>query len=182
MNKIFYMISVEEENTLTFKCENKEQAEKEAKMLSQKLGKEVFIFETISSVFCEEEVNERINSFEKACEYLCPENDAGGWIAMKVYNKYYDAIQAIYELIIIAEAWNKADNFVPDFSDTNQYKYYPWFVYHGAHAGFACVNAHNTDSRAGTYIGSRLCFKTRERANQFGNQFIDLWNEFLLIK
>jgi hypothetical protein len=182
MNEKFYMISFREENTPTLKCENKEQAEKEAKVLSQEYGKEVFILETVSSVCLEKEVNERINSLEKACKYLYPENDAGGWISMKAISKYYDAIQAIYKLIIIAEAWNKADNFVPDFSDTNQYKYFPRFVYSGASAGFACAYTYYADSSAGANFGSRLCFKTRERAEQFGNQFIDLWNKFLLIK
>jgi hypothetical protein len=181
MDKIFYMISVEEENNLTFKCETKEQAEKEAKMLSQKLGKEVFIFETISSVCPEKEVNERTNSFDKACEYLGEKNRDDCYYCEKE-NRHYAAIQSMFKLVTIAEAWNKADDFTPDFSNESQYKYFPWFVYRGASAGFADASANYWASNSYTYVGSRLCFKTRERAEQFGRQFIDLWNDFLLIK
>jgi hypothetical protein len=181
MNEKFYMISFREENTLTYKYENKEQAEKEAEILSQKYGKEVFIFETISSACPKKEVNERINSFDKACEYL-GEKGGGDNCHCKEGNRHYTAIQSIFKLVTIAEAWNKADGFTPDFSDENQYKYFPWFVYYNAYAGFVFADTSYAASLTDTYIGSRLCFKTRERAERFGKQFIDLWNDFLLIK
>jgi hypothetical protein len=177
MNKKNYIISLREENAMTFKYETKEQAEKAAEVLSQEYGKEVFIFESISSVCHEKEVNEIIDSFDKACEYLNRDdkyNCAEG-------NRHYTAIQSMFKLVTIAEAWNKADDFTPDFSDKNQYKYFPWFVYSGATAGFAYANTNAAASTTHTDIGSRLCFKTRERAEQFGKQFIDLWNDFLLL-
>jgi hypothetical protein len=181
MNEKFYIISLREENTRTFRYETKEQAEKAAEILSREFGKEVFILETVSSVCHEKEVNERIDSFDKACEYLGEKNRddnchcEGG-------NRHYKAIQSMFKLVTIAEAWNKADNFTPDFSDTIQYKYFPWFAYSRTDTGFASALTYSAASSTYTYIGSRLCFKTRERAEQFGKQFIDLWNDFLLIK
>ena len=91
------------------------------------------------------------------------------------------ALIALNKLLTIAEALNKADKFVPDFSDRNQWKWFPWFTYSdGAAAGFVCASARGTASIAYAGCGSRLCFKSEERATQFGKQFIDLWNEFLL--
>lgn len=90
------------------------------------------------------------------------------------------ALIALNELFTIAEAWNKADDFVPDFSNSRQDKWFPWFVYDKDHAGFVCANTYNAPSDTYAYLGSRLCFKTANRARQFGNQFIDLWNKVLL--
>ncbi len=92
--------------------------------------------------------------------------------------RHFKALAALNKLFTIAEAWNKADDFVPDFSNTNQYKYYPWFVYDRDAAGF--VYALATLTSAG--IGSRLCFKTANRARQFGEMFADLYNEVFLFK
>ena len=94
--------------------------------------------------------------------------------------KHIEALIALNELFTIAQAWNKADGFVPDFSDCSQEKWFPWFDYikHAAmfvynDASFAVTFAHET-------VGSRLCFKTRERAAQFGKQFSDLYNKVFL--
>jgi hypothetical protein len=169
------MIYVEGEKNPTFKHESKEQAEQEADRLSQKLGKQAYVLESVSVL--PNEINLEVDSLEKAYKYL-------GWksAACDCHNKHHKAMLSLFELVTIAEAWNKADDFVPDFSDTNQYKYYPWFTYYGASAGFACTDTYVVAAAARTYVGSRLCFKTRERAKQFGTQFIELWNNFLLIK
>lgn len=47
-------------------------------------------------------------------------------------------------------------------------------------AGFVYAYTYYTPARAGAYIGSRLCFKTSERAEQFGKQFADLYNKVFL--
>lgn len=96
--------------------------------------------------------------------------------------KHQKAIIALNALFTIAEAWNKADNFVADFSNRNQYAWFPWFRYSDAAAGFVYSGSDCSPSSASSSIGSRLCFKSAERAEQFGTQFIDLWNDFLLNK
>lgn len=93
---------------------------------------------------------------------------------------HVEALIALNELFTIAEAWNKADDFVPDYSDRRQDKWFPWFVYSKDRAGFVCADAFDAPSHTSASIGSRLCFKTANRARQFGNQFIDLWNKVLL--
>ena len=106
------------------------------------------------------------------------------------------------ELTTIAKAWNKLDNFVPDFSDKNRSGYIPRFIisdnkitYYdtfcsygisnfvaddGALVGLGCFISYDAVGAALSYLGFRSAFKTRERAKQFGKLFIDLWNDFLL--
>lgn len=94
--------------------------------------------------------------------------------------KHIEALIALNKLFTIAQAWNKEDGFVPDFSDWNQEKWFPWFVYNKDAAGFVFASASRTPSHAYAYIGSLLCFKSSARAAQFGKQFEDLYNKIFL--
>lgn len=49
----------------------------------------------------------------------------------------------------------------------------------GAYAGFGYLGASARSSRAAAYIGFRLCQETEEKAKYFGQQFIELWAEYL---
>ena len=146
-----------------------------------------------------EEINEIVLSFDDARAYLNgkPNNDftvskkvlSGNCVQLAdvarlvqdVNPNHIKALVALNELFTIAEAWNKADNFVPDFSDASQPKYFPWFVYDKGAAGFVCASTNNTASYTCAGIGSRLCFKTRNRAIQFGKQFVGLYNQVFLL-
>lgn len=94
--------------------------------------------------------------------------------------RHVDALIALNELFTIAEAWNKADGFVPDFSDKEQQKYFPWFVYDKDVARFS-PNGGMSSAYASAFLGARLCFKTCDRAQQFGLRFAGLFNKFLMI-
>ena len=87
---------------------------------------------------------------------------------------------AYRKLKTIAEALN--EGWRPDWANSNEYKYWPWFVYLGASAGFSFANTYGTASNSAAHIGSRLCYKTRELAAYAGRQFEGLYNDFLLIK
>lgn len=144
------------------------------------------------------EVNEVITDFESAKKYLVGKiNDVFGVSKKRLYKsidpikdvesflkeinpKHIEALIALNRLFTIAEAWNKEDGFVPDFSNGNQCKYFPWFIYNNAAAGFVCAYTHYSPVYASAYLGSRLCFKTSERAAQFGKQFIHLYNKVFL--
>ncbi|MBR4115779.1 MAG: hypothetical protein IKK40_07180 [Bacteroidales bacterium] len=146
-----------------------------------------------------EEINEIVLSFDDARAYLNgkPNNDftmskkvlSGNCVQLAdvarlvqdVNPNHIKALVALNELFTIAEAWNKADNFVPDFSDASQPKYFPWFVYDKGAAGFVCAYTYNTATSTHAHFGSRLCFKTRNRAIQFGKQFVGLYNQVFLL-
>ena len=91
--------------------------------------------------------------------------------------KNIEALIALNKLMTIAEAWNKEDGFVPDFSDWEQDKFYPWFKYDNDTARLVC----DSTGCIHVAIGYRLCFKSSARAAQFGKQFADLYNKVFLL-
>ena len=90
------------------------------------------------------------------------------------------ALIAFNRLATIAQAWNKADGFVPDFSSLSQDKWFPWFYYDKEAAGFVFAYTGYAPSHAYALLGSRLCFATRNRAAAFGKAFTHLYNEMFL--
>lgn len=148
----------------------------------------------------EKEINECVTNYEEARKYLGGKPNADFAVTKKLQSnnsldlngvahlvdemnpRHLKALAALNKLFTIAEAWNKADDFVPDFSNQNQYKYYPWFVYDRDAAGFVYANSDGTATNTSANFGSRLCFKTANRARQFGEMFADLYNEVFLFK
>lgn len=133
------------------------------------------------------DINEVITDFESAREMLglkalgfLNKFDDVTKLISDINPKHIEALIALNELFTIAEAWNKEDEFVPDFSDLGQYKWFPWFRYDKDAARFVCVTTNRTPATASASFGSRLCFKTSERAAQFGKQFEDLYNKIFL--
>ena len=49
----------------------------------------------------------------------------------------------------------------------------------GAYAGFGFLLAFSRSSVAYAHFGFRLCQETEEKAKYFGQQFIELWAEYL---
>ena len=136
------------------------------------------------------EVNEIITNFESAKKVLgLKPNDytlfehLPKFIAQfisDINSKHIDALVALNKLFTIAEAWNKEDRFVPDFSNENQGKWFPWFRYDMKLEKFVCSSVICSSLGGNAYWGSRLCFKTYERAEQFGKQFEDLYNDVFI--
>ena len=94
--------------------------------------------------------------------------------------RHVEALIALNELFTIAEAWNKADGFVPDFSDTSQQKFVSWFNYDKDVAQFVPIVS-ITCAYGSTLLGARICFKTIARARQFALRFAGLFNKFLML-
>ena len=98
------------------------------------------------------------------------------------------------KLSVCMAAWNRIDGFEPD-EKASYYQekvgYTPYFLlrddrllssgyaYNGSLAGI--VNAHANYSAASTnaYFGLRLCLKTQDRAIEFGEVFIEIFNELI---
>ena len=119
-------------------------------------------------------IMERIKSFEDACEdqgldaeVILP-YDADTTDADEINENAYVMLKTIIKSL--NEGWT------PDYSNANQYKYYPWFKSIGSGLGLSFyVNVHDiSDSN----VGSRLVFKTSELATYAGKQFINIYNQF----
>lgn len=139
------------------------------------------------------DVNKTITDFESARKALglkpnvayIPKSGDVKRLVTDINPEHIEALIALNELFIIAEAWNKEDGFVSDFSDWEQDKWFPRFKYDEDAAGFVCadvqyMSTHYTLTNVAAYINSRLCFKTSERAAQFGKQFAKLYNKVFL--
>ena len=153
----------------------------------------------LEEVECKE-VNEVITDFESARKAIGGKPNADFTVSKKILSgnvvhlndvarlvtginpKHIKALIALNELFTIAQAWNKEDGFVPDFSDWRQDKWFPWFKYDKNAAGFVSAATNGTPTYAYAFFGSRLCFKSSARAAQFGKQFIDLWNDVFLFR
>ena len=151
----------------------------------------------IEEVECTE-VNETLTNFESARKALGIKPNTNFEVVNKKHSgkvaqfedvarlvndinpKPIEALIALNKLFTIAQAWNKEDEFVPDFSDLNQDKWFPLFKYKKDIAGFVFAGTDYTPMYTNANINSRLCFKTSKRAEQFGKQFIDIYNEIFL--
>ena len=69
-------------------------------------------------------------------EHPGKEHDDVEGLIKELNPKHIEALVALNRLFTIAEAWNKADGFVPDFSDCEQFKWIPCFSYNKDTAGF----------------------------------------------
>lgn len=145
-----------------------------------------------------EDVNEIITDFKEARKYLGGKPNGDFAVSRKfssgrsvnledvarlvndINPKHVKALIALNELFTIAQAWNKEDGFTPDFSDGNQTKWFPCFVYSEKTERFVFAYTASDIAATSALSGSRLCFKTSSRARKFGKQFIDLWNDALL--
>ena len=118
-------------------------------------------------------------------------------------------VVAYMKLRIIAAALNELheatlDEF-PKFT-TDEYRWYPWFYLYtqeeidkmdeerkkklwlfggysnsGAHCGLAFAYSDNGWSESDAYISARLAVKSEALAKYFGQQFIDIWSDYVAL-
>ena len=151
-----------------------------------------------------ESIRERIKTFEDAAEatgMTLPFSEE----QMAVLPK---DVVAYMKLRIIAAALNGLTkdtlNEFPRFSE-DEYRYYPWFHFvtqkeldkmeekekkslllwgaganYGSNAGLVCSSSNYAWADTWTYFAVRLVVKTRDDAVYFGDQFNDIWNEYIL--
>ena len=70
--------------------------------------------------------------------------------------KHLKALIALNKLFTIAQAWNKEDDFVPDFLDEDQYKWYPSFIYDKHTARYIYYRKLHTIKHTTCCSGARL--------------------------
>ena len=103
--------------------------------------------------------NLSIDDFEESCHGLDPDERA--YKVLKMLTKSLN------------EGWT------PNWSDSNESKYYPYFEMGGS-SGFRFNDFGFWHSAS--YVGSRLCFKTRALAEYAGKQFTDVYKKFMVIE
>lgn len=176
MEKQFFMVYAEGQGAPTYKHASEQAAGKEVERLAEKLGVNTTVLQAVKTV-APKDITKRVKTYEDACAVLgiAPVDDE----IMGRLGFTKDEI-AYRKLKTIAEALN--EGWRPDWSDGNEYKWWPWFQYNSALAGLSCANATYAATLTPAFVGSRLCYKTRELATYAGRQFECLYNDFLLIK
>jgi hypothetical protein len=150
-------------------------------------------------------VMERVKTFEDACRELGKDHEY-----VKDYRALCEAginvpadVLAYYQIRIICAALN--EGWTPDYTDENQYKYYPWIFYadedyvkrhpeekwhklcrvggnahDGSYCGSFCVSSDDAFSNSTSNVASRSAYKTRELAIYAGEQFFDIYADYLI--
>lgn len=145
----------------------------------------------------ERPVTERVKTFDDACKEVGI--DAEKWLEE---HKNDDVnLLAFLKIRIIVEALN--EGWKPKF-DCKEYRYAPYFYYYtkeevekmdedeksrllyvGGHAnngsgcGLSASVAYNAFSHSSAALGARLALKSRDLAIYCGNQFYEIWIDFL---
>lgn len=121
----------------------------------------------------------RVFSFEDACEVLGLNKNLFITISSneEAINNDLKSIESYTKLIIIARALN--EGWEPDWQNSDKRKWYPYF---NLASGFAFRGTGYVWTDALTGAGSRLCFKTEELARYAGQQFIELYKEYMVIE
>lgn len=129
-----------------------------------------------------EEITDRVKTYEDACKVLGVEPideqnaKARGFRPDEIARRKLETITAS-----LNEGWK------PDWNNTNQCKYYPYFYIQenakgegSAGLSYAYTGYAATSTSAG--IGSRLCFHASRLAQYASNQFTDLYEQLLIEK
>jgi hypothetical protein len=116
-----------------------------------------------------------IKSFTDACSKLGldPANLPN---VSSIPEEFRKPIIAGFKLMIVYKAIN--NGWKPDWSNYQQWKYYPWFEVLSSGFGFSDSHYHCVYADAG--VGSRLCTDTREKALYIANQFKAEYQDYFL--
>lgn len=153
-------------------------------------------------MFQPKDIKERVKTFDDACNELGEDHQYvkayREW--MCIYHTDCKDVTAYLKLRIICAALN--EGWEPAF-DKDECRYFPWFNLYtkeqylklddkgkrycvlrsgnftSTNFCFVSCSAFVDASNPNTGNGSRLALKTRELAEYFGKQFIDIWADFL---
>ena len=137
------------------------------KALEDLFGKKTFL----------KEITERIKTPEDAIAEL-GESD----IAVIDYRKLLKAGVSDHILngqlaVVIVKALN--EGWEPNWDDSYEYKYFPWFYLSGGSSGFRFFDSDYWDTAS--YVGSRLWLKSSDLAKYAGEQFTEVYKNFMII-
>ena len=155
-------------------------------------------------------ITERVKTFEDACKELGEDHKlVQQFKAIQEAIAEDKEATAYFKLGIITAALN--EGWKPDFTNNEEYRYYPylclwtkeeledkdeaWKDEHnlqlwrggghsndGADCGLASANSFSAWSDSASSASARLAVKSEELAKYFGQQFIDIWADYLIDK
>ena len=121
-----------------------------------------------------------VQSYEDACQILGIKPTYPKFVQCAKIDR--PSMIAYHKLIIIIRALNLLPNgkpWIPDFNKLHESKYRIWWNIIDNKLGYA--STYSAPSRTGTYVGSRLLFRSRPLAEYCAKQFKDLWQDYLIV-
>jgi hypothetical protein len=129
------------------------------------------LFKTISPEIKKSgNVMDRVKTIEDACREVGEDME-------EIADRYPSDVINFKYACIICRALN--EEWVPDWENTSQYKWFPWFQMRG---GFGFSFSYYTYTNTAANVGSRLCFKSEELSNYAGKQFESIYKNLLTIQ
>lgn len=122
---------------------------KAVKKASEKITDRIKNFDDVLN-----ELNLTKTKFDNSCTYLSPDEIC------------YRKIKMIAQ--VLNEGW------IPNYNNTNEYKWYPYF---NVSSGFGFAGSFR--DHGSTSVGARLIYKSEALSNYAGKQFIEIYKEFL---
>lgn len=146
-------------------------------VLSDNLAREIYpeapgqlkaiLEHTWGKQFFQQSIMDRVKTFEDACMVLNYDSKHPRFSVGDPDSKAYEMLKVIIQAL--NEGW------VPDWNDSNELKWYPWWYHNSPGFRFDVSYCDGTDS----CVGSRLVFKTEELSNYAAKQFFQLYKDFL---
>lgn len=119
--------------------------------------------ESFGTDFFKEKITDRVKTYEDALVVIAIRNPV---------NSTDTPDEAAYKkLKVIIQALN--EGWKPNWDNSDEYKWFPVFDMRN---GFSFYDVDRWSSAS--YVGSRLCFKSRELAIYAANQFLDIYKAF----
>lgn len=111
-------------------------------------------------------ITDKVKSFEDACKVLK--------MKVPVFAKTDSKDEVAFrKLKVIIQALN--EGWKPNWKDSNEYKYYPWWDMDGGFSLFFVRGLFRC-----TYVPSCLCFKNEELAQYAAKQFLSIYKDFIV--
>lgn len=136
--------------------------------------------DTFGKEFFNQSITDRVKSYEDACAILGLDPHASMPDVSDSPKEDQRSYIAFHKLVVITRALN--EGWRPDWTDTDQPKWFNWWYVNTESAGLACAYSSHAPSTAFASIGSRLCFKSEALADYAAETFKGLYEQYLLFK
>ena len=118
-------------------------------------------------------ITDRIKTFDDVLTELKITPEAFEVVRNTLNVEGFKYLFAQWKVEQIAKALN--EDWEPDWDDSNEYKYYPWFDMRSSGGGFSFSDYGY--GRTDSIVGSRLCFKSYELSTYAATQFKDIYEQ-----
>jgi hypothetical protein len=128
---------------------------------------------TFGKEFFNQKITDRVKSWQDVVDILEEQGEDVVLPYKVAKTKQQKSINALYKIQCITKVLN--EGWEPDFSNSAEYKYYPWFEHKKAGWSLCCVSYDCVIA----YFPFGCYYKTKELGEYSTKVFIDIYKEYL---